>query len=813
MYGTALSQRRPPWHRVLPVIALAACAGLAHAASVRGAFVGGNPAAPLEGVEIVLRRAADSTVVAHTTTGADGHFRVDSLRFERYLLRASLLGYQPWLREGLVLSESAPDLDLGRNTLAISPIAVKGVDVRTERATAIIAPDRNIYLTKDMPSATTGNATDVLRSVPELDVDIDGHVSIRGSTSVTIQFNGRVTPLKGDDLTNYLRQMSGSRIERVEVVANPSAKYDPEGMAGIVNIVLKDKVDLGLSGSFNVAIGGRYSSPGARIAYQKGPLTMSGGVSGSLNRWVYGSNVFRQSYLTAPPSSYASISDYTFKGLFGNVDGSFDYTLTKRVTAYGTINGFLGSNDTHALTGYVLNDSTSAETSRYLRADDGDWNGHTPSITLGFQHLVQAGRNERSIELLQSGTLGDNHNHVVRQTVIPTGIDDQLTRLAGDNDYREQSLQIDDTHPLGKKGKFELGYKGMRRATTNASDLVVAGGPASTPATDGMSYQDRERFHSAYLTLGSVFGPLSTQIGARGELADREFDSRSTGVRYDHDYQSLFPSANVAWDFGKGRVLRFTYAKRIERPSSYLLNPDVLSTDSLNRFVGNPYLGPKFTHSYSIDASWSGSAGSIRLSPYFRDTYDNWDFVSKVDANGASIGTWANASSVRVLGMTLTASLRQQGKLGGTASVGISRDHHDASNLSQAFLHDVVGWSANGNVTYKVAKTVDLQAYLRYSPRRALAQGFASSYIGSTLGARWKPNDRVSAGLTINDPFNLAHFSSSTGDPTYAQRSTQNNNMRSVSASLSWSWGGKPPEQKQRRQSSDQPQQEGTPGQ
>jgi outer membrane receptor protein involved in Fe transport len=121
------------------------------------------------------------------------------------------------------------------------------VDVSTARATAIVAPDRNIYLTKDMPAASTGNATDVLRSVPELDVDIDGHVSLRGSSSVNIQFNGRVSPLKGDDLTNYLRQMSGGRIERVEVMANPSAKYDPEGTAGIVNIVLKDNADLGLS--------------------------------------------------------------------------------------------------------------------------------------------------------------------------------------------------------------------------------------------------------------------------------------------------------------------------------------------------------------------------------------------------------------------------------------------------------------------------------------------------------------------------------------------------------------------------------------
>ena len=145
-------------------------------------------------------------------------------------------------------------------------------------------------------------------------------------------------------------------------------------------------------------------------------------------------------------------------------------------------------------------------------------------------------------------------------------------------------------------------------------------------------------------------------------------------------------------------------------------------------------------------------------------------------------------------------------------SVGVSHEHHDASNVSSGFLRDVLGWTANGNVTYKTTKTLDLQAYLRYSPRRALAQGYSSAYVGSTLGARWKPSDKLSGGLTINDPFNLAHYSNSTGDATYAQTSTTHNNMRYVSASLTWSWGGKPPEEKQRRQHSDQPQQD-SPGQ
>jgi hypothetical protein len=448
--------------RAVLIATLVALAGVAHAGSVRGTFVGGTPVAPLEGVEVVLRRASDSTVVAHTVTGADGRFHLDSLRVDRYLLRASLLGYQPCLRADLALGEKTPDLDLGRNTLTVSPIAVKGVDVASERATAIIAPDRNIYLTKDIPAATTGNAVDVLRSVPELDVDIDGHVSLRGSSSVAIQINGRVTPLKGDELTNYLRQMPGSRVEKVEVVANPSAKYDPEGMAGIVNIVLKDKTDIGLSGSFNVVIGGRYSTPGARVAWQRGSFTVSGGVSGSLNRFTYASDTYRQSFLTAPPSSYASIADYLYKGRYGNGDASFDWGFTKRATLYGTVNGFLGASDSHANTGYVLTDSTQSETSRYLRADDGDWGSHSPSVTLGLQHVVQAGRDERTLEVLSSSSNGDNHNHVLSQTFVPVDVEDELIQLASDYEYSERSLQFDDTHPLGKKGKLELGYKASR---------------------------------------------------------------------------------------------------------------------------------------------------------------------------------------------------------------------------------------------------------------------------------------------------------------------------------------------------------------
>jgi outer membrane receptor protein involved in Fe transport len=703
------------------------------------------------------------------------------------------------------LSEAAPDLDLGRNVLAIAPISVKPVDVSTARATTIIAPDRNIYLTRDLPSATTGSATDVLRGVPELDVDIDGHVSLRGSSSVNIQFNGRVSPLNVHDLDHFLRQMPANRIDRVEVMANPSARYDPEGMAGIVNIVLKKNVDVGLSGSFTGTLGQRYSSPGAHVAWQRGKITVFGSFSGARNNWDYETSQLRQSFLTSPATLYASNTDYLYQDRYGSVDASLDYALTKRATVYGTINGYVGWGATHELNRFALTDSSQAVTSRNVLADENEWSARSPSFTLGLQHVVQGGRDERSIEYLESGTDGNSHYTGYLQTLVPTGVDDELTRMAGNNDHHQRSLQIDDMHPIGKKGKLELGYKGTERVTKDASGLLLVAGSAGV-GTDGSAFEDRERFQSAYLTLGQTIGQLSYHLGARGEMAKRAFDSRSTGTNYDHDYTSLFPSANVAWDFAPGRTLRATYSKRIERPESDLLDPDVPVTDSLNRFVGNPYLGPQYTHSYSVDAAWTGSRGSLRLSPYYRHTIDAWDLITTVDAGGAATQTWMNATFVRVLGVSLTGSLRQANRLGGTMSLGLSREHNNSSSLADPFDQDVLIWSAMGNAIYRTTKTVDLQAYVRYSPKHVLAQGYETSNTRSTIGVRWRPAAKLTGGLTVSDPFNIAHHSNVIGDPTYLEISTTHTDVRGVSGSLTWSWGGKPPEEKERRQHIDRPQ-------
>ncbi len=779
----------------------------AHSASVTGAFVEKGAGSPLAAVEVVMRRAADSTVTAHAATGADGRFRLDSLPPDRYLLRASLLGHVPFVRGDVVLAPGAPVLELGTHALAVSPIAIKGAEVGTKRSTAILAPDRNIYLTKDMPSATTGSATDVLRGVPELDVDIDGHVSLRGNNSVNLQFNGRTAPLKGDALTTYLRQMPASRIERVEVIANPSAKFDPEGAAGIVNLVLEDNLGLGLSGSVGVSVGQRLSSPIARVAWQKGPVTLFGGVYGSYYRSLYQSRTDRRNLLTNPPSAFSWDTDGRSEGRSGTVDVSVDYAVDKRSTLYGTFSGGPGTNTFHSATRSIQSDSTQVVTSRSDWSSAGRFASTSTYLTLGFQNVVKQGRDERLVEFMQSLSDGGRHSDGLQQTLVPAGVGDQVTRRTGSSGYPVRSLQMDDTRPLGARATLELGYRGVDRRTTSGSDLrYYAGGlPVVTPLSAASDFAHHEVFHSGYVTLGSTFGRLRVQAGARGELARTTFDVRPSGHSYGHDYRSLFPSTNVSWDFGRGRTVRLTYSKRIERPSAYFLNPDVPTPDSLNRTVGNPYLGPRYTHSYSFDASWSGSRGTLRLSPFLSETIDNWDPVTHVNVSGAATTTCMNASSSRLMGISLTGSLRQQNRLGGWLNLGASRQHYDASNIGTQLRRDVTGWSANGNISLKASRRLDLQSYLGYSPASALPQGRRSASFLSNLGLRLKFGERTWANLTLNDPFTLSHSSSTTGDATYQQEVRSDNRMRSVAGSFTWTWG-KPPEQKQRRQSAEQPQ-------
>src|SRR4051812_6956618 len=233
------------------------------------------------GGSIAVRRAEDSTFAGGALPKDDGSFRVDGLIPGRYTLRVRAIGFAPVLRSNIVITKEKPILDVGVIGLHVSAVKLDAAQVVAEREETVLAPDRNSYSVKNMTTASGGTAIDVLRNIPLVEVDGSNNVSLRGNANVVIQINGRSTPLKGDQLGAFLAQLPAGTVKNVEVATNPSAKDDPEGTAGIINIVLNQEAELGLSGglSAGTASTGAINANG-NIGKQQGKLTMF--VSGNI---------------------------------------------------------------------------------------------------------------------------------------------------------------------------------------------------------------------------------------------------------------------------------------------------------------------------------------------------------------------------------------------------------------------------------------------------------------------------------------------------------------------------------------------------
>ncbi|MGH7617634.1 MAG: carboxypeptidase regulatory-like domain-containing protein, partial [Gemmatimonadaceae bacterium] len=244
---------------------------------IRGRLVDSTNGHAVTSGSVAVRRVGDTAFVSGALPKEDGSFRVDGLRPGRYTLRVRAIGYAPLVRSDIAITADHPVVELGSIGLGVVAAKLDATQTVAEREDVVIAPDRTSYNVKNMPAASGGTAIDVLRNVPLVEVDGSNNVSLRGNANVVIQINGRSTPLKGDQLGAFLAQLPAGTVKTVEVATNPSAKDDPEGTAGIINIVLSQDAELGLSGGINAGTASTgMVNGGGNIGKQQGKLTVFG---------------------------------------------------------------------------------------------------------------------------------------------------------------------------------------------------------------------------------------------------------------------------------------------------------------------------------------------------------------------------------------------------------------------------------------------------------------------------------------------------------------------------------------------------------
>lgn len=770
--------------------------------TIRGTVTAAETGEPVPSAQVGVWSAADSSLVTGAVTRPDGTFRIDGVRPGSYYLRVSSLGYATASTDAVAITPEAMQADVGTVRLAQGAVVLEGLTVTAERSDAAFAPDRNTYRTRDLPATSGGNATDVLRNIPSVEVDQDGKVALRGNQNVAIQVNGRPTPMRGEQLAAFLQQLPANVVETVEVIPNPSAKYEPEGMAGIINIVLKQNADLGLSYGLQAGVGtgGRYNGSG-NVGWQQGPLTL------------YGSYGFRSDERSQTGLNYTEAYDDPATqdlvySLDQSIDGRFDMTSH---LFNGSADYRLGARDVLS-TSVMLNSGSFVNESDNLflrRGASRQWiegslgenevemDDLTLDAALSFRHTVAPQRHELFTELRYNRSDHGIGTWFSQQPIDADGAPTNTVPLLRDQQMDALTdtwtLQADYTHPLADRSKLETGYKGTLRALDNDLGVLEYDHDAEdwVPSALSNAFQYDETVHAGYAVLSHGTGALDLQAGLRVENTAREFQLANTGESFPKDYWSFFPSGLVAYTLDPQRQVRLSYSRRIQRPDTRLLNPFGFREDQFFRFAGNPELEPEYTDAVELGYQQAFEGGSLQVTPFFRRTQNAIRRIRNV-VGDTTVVTFRNLDTNDSYGADVNASLRR-GRVSGFASVSAFRTVTDAGDAGEELAADAFGWTARVSGNLQVTPRLDVQGFVFYRAPMDVEQGHMSSMMMTTLGIRQKlMGERASVALRIVDPFDRMEFTMQTEDPLHYQLNEREFNARAAYLTFSYNFGQQP---------------------
>lgn len=765
---------------------------------VRGVVLAEGDNAPVAAATITVRAKSDSSLVAGAIAKEDGSFRVQGLRLGTYYLRITQLGFSPRTTPDFTVALEKPVTTIEGIRLPRVAVELSTVEVAAERSAVAIEPDRNSYQAKQVAPAAA-NASEVLQATPSVEVDGDGKVSLRGNENVAIQINGRPAPIRGEQLGAYLKGLPANIVERIEVVPTPSARHDPEGMAGIINIVLKENVDLGLSGGFSA--GGspsqRYNASG-NLGYQAGRFTLftSYGFN-SDQRNIVGINDRERYDALSNPLSFTEQDVADENGYAGhNFNANIDFKPNKRdvISNILSLNRRSGTNE--SLVGYTELDRNRSETDRYNRLRDAEITGFVADYTLAFRRTIEARKHEFGAELRLNRSSNDDTNILWRQA-IATNDRTEGERNELDAVTRQAIAQVDYTRTLRERTKLETGYKGTSRWLERdyAVSNDASGSGTWTPnGSMSNSFEFDEQVHALYGVLSQGVGKFELQGGLRAERASRYFQLADEA--YPYDYNSLFPSAVVNYKVSDATQLKLAYSRRVRRPGTQELNPFPQFMDVQNVFIGNPNLDPEYTDAFEAGYTRTFKLGTLQVSPFYRHTTD----IIRVELNpddtvqGRAVTSisFENLATGNSWGTDVNGSLRLGSKFTGFGGFNIFKMVTDGGSTSVLGSNGVT-WSARVNGTTQLRPDLSLQAMYFY--RAAMQQeGFKFSGVQfANIVLRKKINgEKSSLSLRVTDPFNSQMFRARASNDNLTQLTERRFGMRAMYLQYQMSFGQAP---------------------
>ena len=745
--------------------------------SIVGKIIDSNTKEPLEYATIVLKNQKTKQL-SGGITDEKGNFNI-SVNPGTYDISFEFISFKTQEIPNKIINST---LNFGTIELSEETDKLDEIVIIAEKSTVEIRLDKRIYnVGKDM-TVKGGSASDVLDNVPSVDVDVEGNVSLRGNENVRILIDGKPSALVGLSGTDALRQLPADAIERVEVITSPSARYDAEGTAGILNIILRKGLATGLNGSMNATVG---DPKQYRIASNVNFRTKKFNFFTNLGyRNSSGPGKFLTNLSIFENESFNSlrIEDRDFERNRNgyNINVGLEYFLSKKSSITGTY-FYRDSNNQNLSTNNIsVFDVDDILEYSDLRIQDEDEIDNTSQISLNYTNNFNTSGHKLTVDVQYSDS----------EEIESASIDDSLA--TENNITTEKSkntlIQTDYTLPIGENTQFELGYRGDFQ-DLNSNFLVNRIPELDFNPSNNLIFE--QNVNAIYSQLGNKINKFSYLLGLRTEITDVKVRLTNTNENFDYNYSELFPTINFGFERTENQSFTLGYSRRLRRPRYWFLNPFESRNSQNIIYKGNPGLIPTFTNSFDLGFLQKIGKLTLNSSIYYQHSINAIQRVSRDEIrllDGVNqvitIREPINLASEDRFGFELTANYNPSKKVRLSGSFNVFKQESKGVYEYNKFTIDGISgeinstpelqdlgnvnnsWFSRFNATFTLPGNIQMQNRLSYRGPRFTAQS-ESKGIFSTNIALSKDlfSENGTVVLNVSDLFNSRKWRSTNYNP------------------------------------------------
>jgi outer membrane receptor protein involved in Fe transport len=773
---------------------------------------------PVDYATISIFKSGAQTPINGVLTDEKGNFQINNLRAGKYKITVSFIGYPTKTYDPVETTASKPDNNMGALVIAPSAKALKEVQIVGQAPLIENKIDKIVYNAEKDLTAAGGNATDVLQKVPLVSVDMNGNVAIRGDGNVRVLINGKPSGATSASLSDVLKTIPADQIKSIEVVTSPSAKYDAEGSAGIINIITKTKNASGISGSVSGGVGTRQNNGNMNLNYNKNRFNFSANLGGNLTWPQTMTSDFQQTIKSGAINQYNhnnTANETKRHGARGTVTAGYEFN------GFNSINSTLALNDggfnTNGGGDYSIkdfNDATKSidyfgKSTNHNKFSGFDWNvDYTHKFKKEGHEITVSGQWSHSIIKTDYSSIFTS-----QQTTPAIPQPNQQGNNNGKNN--EYTAQADYTNPISKVLKLEAGGKTIQRRISSTYDIYSLDADGKNPIIDPENsnlYNYNQNVYAGYsvftLTLPKNYSVLAgfryenTQITGDPKTPYASGDNQQELKPFTASYNTYVPSLTIQKVFGSN-TFKLSYSKRIQRPSLQVLNPFINRTNIQSQSVGNPNLAPEVSQTVELNYNTFIKTSVLNFSVYYKRTNDLIEGIAIpineiVDGKNV-IGTRTVQNNVALnnsWGASFFGSINPIKPLTIRGSVNAFTYNPTVYDLyvgsvNEDALKTRLQYTMFGSAQYLFPKDFIFEAFgFINSPRRTI-QGSSPSFGIYAFGVKKQfMNKKASIGFNTVQPFAVNKaFNQNISSPGFTQISKTQFPFQSFGLTFSYSFG------------------------